>query len=336
MIESTARELKLVVMMPALNEASTIGRVMDDIPRDIGVPTDLQVVVIDDASDDATGEIAAQKGAIVITHARRMGLGRSFADGMERALREGADIIVNLDADGQFDPHDIPALIRPILDGRADFVTATRFARRDIVPSMPWIKKWGNRQMCRLVNFATGTTDLTDVSCGFRAYNLTAALHVHLSGGLTHVQETVIDLANKGMRISEVPLRIRGVREHGASRVADSLPRYAVRAGGIVLRTFCRTRPLLFFGAIGGLIMGLGFAQGLVVFVHWLLTGLTTPVRSLLTTGSLFITVGFLILVLAFVADMLDRITDISEKLLFYAKLDEYRRRDRDPDSDKP
>jgi len=326
------RKLKLVVMMSALNEEKTIGHVIGDIPRDMGAPMDVAVVVVDDGSDDATSKIAADKGAIVVQHARRMGLARSFADCLERALEEDADIIVNMDADGQFDPRDIPALIRPILEDNADFVTATRFATKDMVPEMPWIKKWGNRQMCRLVNFATGTTALTDASCGFRAYNLKAALHVHLSGHLTHVQETVIDLANKGLRITEVPLRIRGVREHGASRVAAFLPRYALRAGGIVLRTFCRTRPLLFFGIIGGTIMALGIAQGLVVFGNWLLTRQTSRVSSLLITGSMFITVGFLVLVLAFVADMLDRITDVSERLLFYIKLDRYQRRHRDSD----
>jgi glycosyltransferase involved in cell wall biosynthesis len=324
--------MKLAVMMSALNEEATIGRVIDDIPRDAGAPMELQVIVVDDGSRDATGRIALEKGAVVVAHARQMGLGRSFADGLDRALQEGADIIVNIDADGQFDPHDIPALIRPILDGRADMVTATRFARPELVPTMPWARKWGNKQMCRLVNFATGVTELTDVSCGFRAYNLKAALHMHLSGTFTHVQETVIDLANKGLRIVEVPLPIRGVREHGDSRVAHSLPHYAFRAGGIVLRTFCRTRPLLFFGVIGSALMGLGIAQGLVVFIHWLATGQTSPVRSLLVGASLFITVGFLVLVLAFVADMLDRVIDVCEKILFFTKLDEHRRQREDGD----
>ena len=319
--------LKLVVMMSALDEEQTVGRVIDDIPRDVGVPADVAVVVVDDGSSDATSDIARQKGATVVRHERRMGLGRSFADGLRHALDEGADIVVNIDADGQFDPRDIPSLIRPILDGSADFVTASRFARKEMVPDMPWIKKWGNRQMCRLVNFATGTTALTDASCGFRAYNLKAALHMHLSGGFTHVQETIIDLANKGLRIAEVPLRVRGVREHGASRVARFLPKYALNAGGIVLRTFCRTRPLLFFGVLGGGIMGLGIAQGLAVFIHWCLTSHTSPVRSLLFGASLFITVGFLILVLAFLADMLDRVIDISERLLYFAKLEEFRQK---------
>lgn len=324
--------MKLAVMMSALNEERTVGDVIGQIPRDMGVPMDVQVIVVDDGSKDATARIAAEKGALVVRHTRRMGLGRSFADGLEKALQEGADVVVNIDADGQFDPRHIPALIRPILEGEADTVTATRFARPDLMPEMPWVKKWGNKQMSRLVNFATGTTALTDVSCGFRAYSLKAALHMHLSGSFTHVQETIIDLANKGLRIAEVPLRIRGVREYGHSRVAHSLPHYALRAGGIVLRTFCRTKPLLFFGVIGSTVMGLGILQGLIVFIQWLRTGQTSPVRSLLVGASLFITVGFLILVLAFLADMLDRVIDVSERILFLTKLEEYRRRQRDRD----
>ncbi|MHC4789066.1 MAG: glycosyltransferase family 2 protein [Planctomycetota bacterium] len=317
---------RLVVMMSALNEEKSIGRVIDEIPLDLGVHAEVRTVVVDDGSTDATARIAREKGAIVLQHEERMGLGKSFADGLERALGERPDIIVNIDADGQFDPQDIPALIRPILEGRADFVTATRFARADLVPRMRWLKKWGNRQMCRLVNFATGTTSLTDVSCGFRAYSLKAALHVQLSGRFTHVQETIIDLANKGLRIAEVPLRVRGERQFGRSRIARSLPRYAWRAGGMVLRTFCRTRPLFFFGLIGGTVTGLGVLQGLAVFVHWCITGRTTPIRALLAGASLFITVGFLVLVLAFVADMLNRVMDVSERQLFFAKMAEYGR----------
>lgn len=321
------KSIKLAVMMSALNEEKTIGRVIDAVPRGAGMPAEVQVIVVDDGSEDATGRIAAEKGAIVIRHPQREGLGRSFAEGLERALEEGADVIVNIDADGQFDAGDIPELIRPILQGDADMVTASRFACPNLAPGMPWVKRWGNRQMCRLVNFVTGRTSLTDASCGFRAYSLQAALHLHLSGNFTHVQETIIALADKGLRIKEVPLAVRGVREHGRSRMAGSLLRYAWGAGGTVLRALYRTRPLFFFGLLGAGVMGLGVLQSLAVFIHWWRTGQTRPIQSLLLGASLFITVGFLILVLAFLADMLNRATDVSERLLFYVKLDQYRGR---------
>ena len=315
-----AEKLKLIVIMSALNEESTIGDVIDAIPGDMGLPVDVTVIVVDDGSGDRTGAIAAERGAIVLRHEERLGLGASFGDAMERALAEAPDLVVNIDADGQFDPAGIPDLIRPIMEGRADFVTVTRFARRDLMPEMPWIRKWGNRQMCRLVNWATGRTKLTDVSCGFRAYSAKAALSLHLSGRFTHTQETIIELARKGLRIAEVPMKVRGVRLHGKSRVAHSLPHYALRAGGTVMRTMCRTRPF-FFGALGWTVMGLGVLQGLAVFINWLFTRMTHPIKALLTGSAVFITVGAVILVLALVADMLDRIIDVQEKTAFLARL---------------
>jgi len=323
-------KIKLAVIMSALNEERTIGDVIDGIPRKMGVPAQVLVIVVDDGSTDRTGYIAREKGAVVIRHERRLGLGRSFTEGLDRALQEGADVVVNIDADGQFNPQDIPALIAPILQGRADLVTASRFANKELTPRMSWIKKWGNRAMSRLVNFVTGVTALTDVSCGFRAYSLEAALQIRLSGHFTHVQETIIDLVNKGMRVVEVPLRIKGAREHGDSRVAKSIPRYALRAGGIVMRTLCRSRPLFFFGLIGGTVLGLGVMQGLIAAAYWCLKGEAMPVWSLLFSSSLFITTGFLTLVLALVADMVKRVIEVSERVLFLAKFNEYRARKQD------
>jgi hypothetical protein len=117
----------------------------------------------------------------------------------------------------------------------------------------------------------------------------------------------------------------RAVSSITSSRVAGSLPVYAFNAGWMVLRTMCRTRPFLFFGLLGSAIMALGILQGLFVFVHWCGTGQTRPFQSVLMGASLFITVGFLILVLALVADMLNRVIVIAERLLFFAKVEQYR-----------
>jgi len=318
------RRLKVVVMMPALNEEKSIGAVIDGIPRDMGFASEVQVVVVDDGSEDATGSIAAEKGAIVVRHPVCMGLGRSFADGLDRSLREGADIIVNIDADGQFDPGDIPQLAGPIAANEADFVTTTRFARADWVPEMPWVKKWGNRQMCRLVNVATGSTRLTDVSCGFRAFSRPAAIHLNLVGAFTYTHESIIDLAAKGFRITEVPLRVRGTRKHGKSRVAHNVLTYGVRAFMIVLRAMCYTRPLVFFGSVATALLTLGVLQGGFVFGHWLLTHRTAPYRSLLIGSSLCLTLGFLVGMLALLADMLGRLVSVTERLYGRAKEERY------------
>jgi len=311
---------KLVVILPALNEERTIRGVIEGIPRDIEGVSQVGVVVVDDGSTDSTAQIALRCGADVVSHGENRGVGAAMATGIGRALELGADIMVNMDADGQFNPADVVTLIGPLLAGKADFVTASRFARKEFVPTMPLLKKWGNVQMSKIVNFATGKTHLTDVSCGFRAYSRIAALHLNLCGAFTYTHESIIGLANKGLRIVEVPLRVRGERQHGQSRVARSLFRYGINALLIIIRAFCYTRPLTFFGTIGSVVTLLGVVQGLVVFAWWLFTGGTSPIKSLLIGSSLFLTVGFLILVLALLADMLHRQIGVSEDLLFEMK----------------
>src|SRR5687768_4727618 len=120
--------MKLVVTIPALNEENTIAQVVAGVPRRIPGLDEVEVIVMNDGSTDQTAEKAAEAGAIVVTLHNRPGLGKVFGTGLERAMRRGADIIVNIDGDGQFDPGDIARLIEPILQGEADFVTCSRFA----------------------------------------------------------------------------------------------------------------------------------------------------------------------------------------------------------------
>src|SRR5581483_9404373 len=147
--------MKLVIIMPALNEERTIGSVISSIPRNVPHITTTEVMVIDDGSQDKTADMARAAGATVISHAQNQGVGAAFHTGLQAALEAGADVIVNIDSDGQFDPNDIPKLTAPILDGKAQFVSATRFAKKEFMPQMPAVKVWGNRWVTRLVNFIT-------------------------------------------------------------------------------------------------------------------------------------------------------------------------------------
>jgi glycosyltransferase involved in cell wall biosynthesis len=315
---------KLVVMMSALNEEKTIGDVIDGIPRD-EIDMDVAVVVVDDGSTDSTGRIARERGAIVVRHKTNLGLGVSFGDALERSLREGADIIVNMDADGQFNPADIPRLIEPVRADRADFVTATRFQNKGLIPQMPAVKKWGNRRMCTIVNMVTGRTALTDVSCGYRAWSRDAALHLNLTGRFTYTHESIIDLARKGFRITEVPLRVQGERSHGKSRVASSVVRYGARAAVIILRAMCYTRPLVFFGTIAVLLFLLSVGVFAWPLVDWIAHGVRlTGHKFLLGVSAVSLILSFLVGILALVADMLGRQITTTEKLLFYARRNDY------------
>ena len=321
---SCTRERLLVVVLPALNEEATVGQVVRAIPTRIPGVDRVEAVVIDDGSTDSTAEEARDAVARVVSHGWRRGVGNAFSTGIETALAMGADYIVNMDSDGQFDPADIPALLEPLLDGRAEFVTCTRFGKPEYQPEMPWVKKWGNRMMCRIVNWIIWGGQFTDVSCGFRAYTRPTALKLNLFGGFTYTQESFIDLASKGVRMVEVPLRVRGVREHGRSRVAASLWRYGTNTLLIILRSMRDVRPLKFFGLIAALLLGLGVLQGLFVFGWWAATGYTTPFRSVLIGSGTFLTIGFIVAVLALLADMIGRLRKTVERVLLIEKRREH------------
>lgn len=319
--------MKLVVVIPALDEEATIADCVAGVPRSVAGIDAVEVVVVDDGSTDRTAELARSAGAAVVSHIGRRGVGAAFATGVDAALARGADIIVNMDGDGQFNPADIPALIAPILEHRAEFVTCTRFALPDYQPEMPRLKRWGNRWMCRLINKIIWNAAFTDVSCGFRAYSRDTALKLNLFGNFTYTQESFIDLAGKGVAMAEVPLKVRGQRQYGTSRVAGNLRQYAVQTGSIILRAMRDTRPLTFFGVMGLVLALLGLGQGVFVFVHWLRTGMTRPYQSLLLGAGVFLMMGFLLLVLALIADMLGRHRKSQDRLLYLAKREHYDRR---------
>jgi len=312
--------MKLVVTIPALNEEATIAGVIAGVPRKIPGVDEVEVIVMNDGSTDRTAEIAAEAGALVVTLHNRPGLGKVFGTGLERAMRRGADIIVNIDGDGQFDPSDIPRLVHPIIEGEADFVTCSRFADPDLWPDMPKIKFWGNRVVTNIINWVCGGTEFTDVSCGFRAFNREAAYRLTLFGRFTYTQECFIDLFAKGVRMAEVPLRVRGVREHGDSRVASSIFKYATNSLPIILRAMRDIQPLKFFGGIALLLFVPGILLGGFVTGYYVTYGRTTPYTSFITMSGVAIVLSFLLGVLALLADMLGRHRKISEELLYLAR----------------
>ena len=316
--------MKLAIIIPALNEAATIRNVIERVPMAVLGISDVCVVVVDDGSTDQTAALARDAGALVVSHPKNRGVGAAFATGIDAALRLGADVIVSMDGDGQFSPEDIPGLVRPIIEDGYGFVTCTRFSDPEHVPEMPWIKKWGNRMMCRLVNKAIGKGHFTDVSCGFRACTRDAALRLNLFGRFTYTQESFIDLAAKGVRMTEVPLSVRGVRQFGKSRVAGSLWRYGFQTLPIILRAFRDTRPLTFFGVLAACCTFVGLLQLAFVSSWWIATGGTSPWTSMITLSAGFIVVGVLVGVMALLADQVGRLKRIQEAILYVTRLRYY------------
>jgi glycosyltransferase involved in cell wall biosynthesis len=312
--------MKLVVTIPALNEEKTIAQVIRGVPRNIPGISETEVIVVNDGSTDRTAEFAEAAGAMVINMSGRPGLGAVFRTGLERAMRRGADIIVNIDGDGQFNPADISKLVRPLIEDEADFVTCSRFADPDLLPDMPSVKFHGNRAVTRIINLVCGGTNFTDVSCGFRAFNREAVCRLTLFGRFTYTQECFIDLFSKGVRIVEVPLKIRGVREHGKSRVASSIWKYAYSSLPIILRAMRDIQPLKFFGLIALAFFLPGLLAGGMVTGKYLATGKTSPLTSLITISGILITISFFLGGIALLADMLGRTRRINDELLYLAR----------------
>lgn len=315
--------VSVVVTIPALNEAATIGEVIGGIPRDIGGVACVKAVVIDDGSTDATAKIAAQAGAKVVSFGRNRGLGAAFLQGLRSALELGADIIVNIDADGQFDPQDIGRLLAPIMAGKADMVTASRFAEKELVPEMPGIKKWGNRRVTNIVNNLSGEK-LHDVSCGFRAYSREAALRVTLLGGHTYTHEIILDLSFRGLRIEEVPVKVVGVRRAGESRVAGNLWKYGWHSLIIMLRVFRDYRPMRFFGTISLFFLLIAFLCGAFVLCHYLRTGAFFPYTFVAFFAGGFGFVSLICYITALLAGMINRLRIQQDEQLFLLRKQEY------------
>ncbi len=309
----------LLVVIPCLNEEQTVARVIAGVPKSIPGIAVVQVVVMDDGSTDSTAKRASEAGAEVISHAQNQGLGATFRDAVRAAIERQADVMVHIDGDGQFDPADIPLLVAPVIFNRADMVTASRFLDPAFVPRMPGIKRWGNSCFAGIVHLLTGQR-FHDVSCGFRAFSRETLLRMNLFGTFTYTQESFLDLIFKNLSILEVPVKVRGVREFGKSRVASNLLHYGARSLKIMLRAFVSYKPFKFFMALALVSFLTGF--GLLGFlgVHYLETGAFSPHIWAGFVGGSFCFLGISTLITGIIGDMLVRMRMNQEELLYRLK----------------
>ena len=308
--------MKLAVYLPALNEAATIGDVLDAIPADIPGITHVERIVIDDGSTDDTGGVARRRGVQVIRHSRNLGTGRAFMSGVQAALAEGADIIVGIDADGQFAPVDIGYLVAPILKGDADVVLCTRFGpHSQLAGSMPVVKRLGNWLLCRIISLTAGQR-FTDVSCGFRAFTRDAALRVDIHSEFEYIHESLLAWRRFGQRVVEVELPVRAERAVGESRVLSSIGYYTVRAAPVLIGAIRDYSPLRFFGSLAILAFVVSVLIGGGVFVHWWRTGETVPYTSFIVISVGGVLLAVVLGAVALLADLIARLKFQVEEIL--------------------
>ncbi len=314
--------MKLIILIPALNEAASIASVVKSMPSQIEGMDQIDVLVIDDGSKDDTADLARRAGATVVSHPFNQGVGKAFNTGLAAALEMGADIMVNIDADGQFSPSDIPLLIDPILDGKTDFVSGDRFTDADgkvVKPEfMSAIKFWGNKQMSKLISGIVGNK-YTDVSCGFRAYSKEAMLRLNLTGQFTYTQESFLDLANKGLAIKTLPVSIKYFPER-KSRVASNIFKYFINTIKIIIRAYRDYQPMRFFGRLGLTPLIGAFGCGVFMLVYYIRTGAFTPYKVVGFVGIYLFSLAILLWIVGLLADMFVRIRRNEELLIYFFK----------------
>jgi glycosyltransferase involved in cell wall biosynthesis len=249
----------LIIQIPCFNEGDTLGITLAALPRQVQGFARVEWMVIDDGSTDRTLAVAQAAGVDhIVRLGRNQGLARAFAAGLEAAVRAGADVIVNTDADNQYCADDIPKLTAPILAGEADLVIGAR----PIVdtPHFSRTKKALQLLGSMVVRMASRTT-VVDAPSGFRALSREAALRLHVHGEYTYTLETIIAAGRKHMAVTSVPIRTNP--DLRPSRLVRSLPDYVLRSAVTILRSFTTYKPLRFFVGIGLLLLAGGFALGL-------------------------------------------------------------------------
>ncbi len=316
--------MRLIVNLPAYNEEEKIANTIRRIPRRIDGIDEVLVQVIDDGSKDRTLEVAKESGAdFVYTNGVNRGIGKTFRHAVERALENRADIMVNIDADGQFDPEDIRKIIAPILAKEADMVSADRFDHLK-AKNIPLLKDLLNRFAARIIgNFMS--TDIKDLTCGFRGYTRETLLRLNLPGDFTYTQETIIDAIGKGLKITWVPVEVTYF-EGRKSRVVTSIFHYISNSFRIILKAVRDVRPMKFFGIPGIILMIVSFVIFLVFLSSYLADFKITPYRNQLFFSAGFFIVGLQFFVFALMADMIRSNRRLIEDTMYQMKKEKYSR----------
>ncbi len=298
---------KLIIQIPCYNEEATLGVTLSALPRAVPGVDLVEWLIVDDGSTDKTIEVAKSYGVDhIVSLPRHQGLAKAFMAGLEGSFRGGADIIVNTDADNQYCADDIPKLIAPILQGKAEIVVGVRPIGeiRHFSPLKKFLQKLGSW----IVRVASNT-DIPDAPSGFRAMSRNAAMQLHVFNEYTYTLETIIQAGQKGMAITSVPVRTNAYLR--PSRLVKSIPGYIQRQIFTILRIFMTYRPFQFFAVPGAILFGLGMLISLRFVYFFLATGGVGHVQSLILSALLMGT-GFFLGIVGLLADLIS----VNRKLL--------------------
>ena len=303
--------MKLIVQIPCFNEEETLPATFNDIPKQIDGVDVVEILIIDDGSTDKTIEVAKALGVhhIVINKNNR-GLARTFRTGLNECLKLGADIIVNTDGDNQYAGWDIPKLIQPILDGRADVVVGDRNTAK-VMHFSPF-KKFLQRVGSYVVKTLSGV-QVPDAVSGFRAYSRDAALQLNIVSPFSYTIEALIQAGKKHMAVLSVPVETNAKTRE--SRLFSSIPKFIERQLTTIVRMYAMYQPLKVFFFIGLTLSILGIIP-ILRFLYFYFTGDGEGHLQSLVLGGVFTILGFISFLIALLADLMNFNRQLIEQTL--------------------
>jgi glycosyltransferase involved in cell wall biosynthesis len=291
---------KLIIQIPCYNEEKSLPVALADLPRNVPGFDKVEWLIINDGSTDRTVEVAKNAGVDHIVHFRKnKGLANGFMAGLEACLKLNADVIVNTDADNQYQALDIPKLIEPILNGGAEMVVGARPI--DDMQHFSSMKKFLQKVGSRVVRIVS-KTKVKDVTSGFRAFSRDAAMRLNVFNDYTYTLETVIQAGQKNMAIVSVPIRTNEYLR--PSRLMRSIPSYIYKSISTIARIFIVYKPFRFFMSIGLSLFSIGLLIG-CRFIYFYLTGDKEGHIQSLILGSILLGIGFQTILVAFLSDLL-------------------------------
>ena len=304
--------VKLVIQIPCYNEEATLPQTVRDLPRALPGVDVIEYLVVDDGSTDRTAEVARELGVHHIVRLKQnCGLASAFVVGLEAALQFGADVIVNTDADNQYQGADIGQLVKPILEEQADIVVGDRgvAALAHFSPLKRLLQRWGSWVVERASGFS-----IPDATSGFRAFTREAALRLTVLSDYTYTLETLIQAGARRMTVVYVPIRTNPQTRQ--SRLISSLPSFLALSAVTIVRFYIMYRPMRVFTAIGGALVTSGLVLG-ARFLYYFLAGLGTgKVQSLILAAILTI-IGFQVCLIGLIADLVRLNRKMLEEALY-------------------
>lgn len=313
--------MKLIIQIPCFNEAGTLVIALNDLPRQIDGIDTIEYLIINDGSTDDTVRVARDWGVHhVVNFKRNKGLAKGFMAGIDECLRQGADIIVNTDADNQYCGADVESIVRPILDGRADIVIGERPI--DSTEHFSLLKKKLQHLGSWVVRKASNT-DIPDAPSGFRAYSREAALRLNIVNEYTYTLEQIVQAGRNKMAIISVPVRTN--EELRPSRLFGSMFGYVKKSMITIMRAYLMYKPLRFFAAVGSVPLAAGILTGvryLYFFFHGTGNG---HVQSLLLAVTLIL-LGVMVIIVGLQADVIAANRKLLEDIRYELKKTVYKK----------